>query len=89
VLQLTGRGELEIRVPEFERAAELVSSSVRQLVYAILGTASGALWYVSRGRSEPWVEWSAAAASAALFLLLLGALRDGARYRGRRRRYRE
>ncbi len=46
------RGELEIRVPEISAAARLVYAGARQLVYCVIGTASGVLAYQAYDRGQ-------------------------------------
>ncbi|HEV8447960.1 MAG TPA: AarF/UbiB family protein [Gemmatimonadaceae bacterium] len=46
------RGELEIRVPEINAAARLVYAGARQLIFAVIGTASGVLSYQAYDRGQ-------------------------------------
>ncbi len=65
------RGELEIRVPEISAAAQLVYAGARQLVYCVIGTASGVLAYLSFDRGQRLISIGLSVVSLA-FLAGLG-----------------
>jgi hypothetical protein len=64
------RGELEIRVPEIDSAARLIYAGARQLIFAVIGTASGVLSYQAYDRGQRLI----ALPLFAIALVFLGAL---------------
>jgi predicted unusual protein kinase regulating ubiquinone biosynthesis (AarF/ABC1/UbiB family) len=83
VLTRANRGELEIRVPEIPAAARLVYAAAHQLIYTILGTASGVIAFQASERGHGMLAWVLAVIAALAFLSLAGSMRRAGRSKTR------
>jgi predicted unusual protein kinase regulating ubiquinone biosynthesis (AarF/ABC1/UbiB family) len=81
VLTRANRGELEVRVPEISSAARLLYAAAHQLIYTILGTASGVIAYQASERGNTTFAWVLSAAAALALLLLVRSMRRAGRGR--------
>jgi ubiquinone biosynthesis protein len=84
-LNLVTRGDIEVRLRQFESAAEGLYSLGHQLLWGFLGAVSFCVSVVYEGRSQ-WFEQAVAEAVAGGFLaLMLGSLLRARRVRRRKR----
>ena len=79
VLTRANRGELEIRVPEISAAARLLYAAAHQLIYTILGTASGVIAYQAGERGHETLAWILGIVAVLALLLLAGSMRRAGR----------
>jgi hypothetical protein len=78
-LARANRGELEMRVPEITSAARLLYAAAHQLIYAVIGTASGVVAYQAFERGRNTLAWWLVAAAAAAFVGVTLSMRTARR----------
>jgi predicted unusual protein kinase regulating ubiquinone biosynthesis (AarF/ABC1/UbiB family) len=71
MLARANHGELEVRVAGLREGANLVYQAAQQLIYAVLGVASGLVAYLSYERGDLRVATPAAIVCGAMLVLLL------------------
>jgi len=81
VLVRANRGELEMRVPEIAASARLLYAAAHQLIYAIVGTASGVIAYQAFERGRDALAWWLTAGAVASFLGVIVSMRGARRSR--------
>jgi predicted unusual protein kinase regulating ubiquinone biosynthesis (AarF/ABC1/UbiB family) len=79
VLVRANRGELEMRVPEIAASARLLYAAAHQLIYAIVGTASGVIAYQAFERGRDVLAWWLTAGAVASFLGVIVSMRGARR----------
>ena len=78
-LARANRGELEMRVPEVTSAARLLYAAAHQLIYAVIGTASGVIAYQAFERGRNTLAWWLVAATVAAFIGVVLSMRTARR----------